>query len=297
VSDYSLVPVDYPPDFENVSLVPVEHDPFIEDDEAQQAQTQQAQAQQAQTPPAPPQNQPQQPPAGVSRLYVGRPPNSTQSSAPSSGSTPQPTAPTASPDTPLPANERQSGDMPGSAPGSRVSTQIAAKIAELATDFYNQSVLKPARDLREMGHDLVTDPAYFLHAIGPSLVGLGMGAPAARAGSIGGAGRAKEIQDVIDETAQKFRTTAIHQHHPWPMYLGGAVKQELVSLPKSLHIEFHRGLDKRLPKQRGKAYYASQGPAERQQALEQLAVYIKEFDAKHGTKLYDALLRNGFPVP
>jgi len=43
--DYSLVPVDYQPDFGDYSLVPVDHDPFAADGAAQQAQIQYAQAQ------------------------------------------------------------------------------------------------------------------------------------------------------------------------------------------------------------------------------------------------------------
>jgi hypothetical protein len=39
------------------------------------------------------------------------------------------------------------------------------------------------------------------------------------------------------------------------------------------------------------------GPAEKEQALQELAAYTKNFDAKHGTKLDDALLKNGFPAP
>jgi hypothetical protein len=39
--DYSLVPVDYQPDFDDYSLVPVDYDPFPEDGLAQQAQFQQ----------------------------------------------------------------------------------------------------------------------------------------------------------------------------------------------------------------------------------------------------------------
>ncbi len=66
---------------------------------------------------------------------------------------------------------------------------------------------------------------------------------------------------------------------------------------QSLHCEFYRGLDKELPKRFGTAYYASLGPIERQQTLQTLATYTKNFDTKHGTKLYDALLRNGFPAP
>jgi len=53
--DYSLVPVDYQPDFDDYSLVPVDYDPFAADGVAQQSQIQQAQAQ--------PQGSPQQQPA------------------------------------------------------------------------------------------------------------------------------------------------------------------------------------------------------------------------------------------
>jgi hypothetical protein len=43
--DYTLVPVDYQPDFGDYSLVPVDHDPFAEDGVAQPSQLQYAQAQ------------------------------------------------------------------------------------------------------------------------------------------------------------------------------------------------------------------------------------------------------------
>jgi hypothetical protein len=56
---YTLVPVDYQPDFDGYSLVPVDYDPFPADGTTQQAQIQQAQAQ------APPQGSPQQQPATV----------------------------------------------------------------------------------------------------------------------------------------------------------------------------------------------------------------------------------------
>jgi len=59
--DYPLVPVDYQPDFDDHSLVPVGHDPFAEDGVAQQAQFQLAQAQPQQQPAA----GPDQPDAGV----------------------------------------------------------------------------------------------------------------------------------------------------------------------------------------------------------------------------------------
>jgi hypothetical protein len=63
---YSLVPVDYQPDFDDYSLVPVDYDPFAADGPAQQAQFQQAQAQ--------PQGPPQQPPAtGAGQPDAGAP--------------------------------------------------------------------------------------------------------------------------------------------------------------------------------------------------------------------------------
>jgi hypothetical protein len=66
--DYSLVPVDYQPDFDGYTLVPVDHDPFAEDGPAQQAQIQQGQAQ------ARPQGSPQQPPAtGAGQPDAGAP--------------------------------------------------------------------------------------------------------------------------------------------------------------------------------------------------------------------------------
>ena len=66
--DYSLVPVDYQPDFGDYSLVPVDHNPFAEDGVTQQAQIQQAQAQ------AQPQGSPQQQPAtGTGQPDAGAP--------------------------------------------------------------------------------------------------------------------------------------------------------------------------------------------------------------------------------
>jgi hypothetical protein len=43
--NYSLVPVDYQPDFSDYSLVPVDYDPFAADGVAQQSRIQLAQAQ------------------------------------------------------------------------------------------------------------------------------------------------------------------------------------------------------------------------------------------------------------
>ena|ERR1700722_1967817 len=63
---YSLVPVDYQPDFDGYSLVPVDYDPFAADGVTQQAQIQQAQAQ----PQGPPQ---QQPATGAGQPDAGAP--------------------------------------------------------------------------------------------------------------------------------------------------------------------------------------------------------------------------------
>ena len=71
MDDVSLVPVEHQPDFENVSLVPVDHDPFSADGVTQQAPSQQAQSEPAQPPP-------QQPATGVERLYVGPAAKNTQ---------------------------------------------------------------------------------------------------------------------------------------------------------------------------------------------------------------------------
>src|ERR1700679_3344516 len=64
--DYSLVPVDHQPDFDDHSLVPVDYDPFAADGVAQQSQIQQAQAQ----PQGPPQ---QQPATGAGQPDAGAP--------------------------------------------------------------------------------------------------------------------------------------------------------------------------------------------------------------------------------
>jgi hypothetical protein len=65
---YTLVPVDYQPDFEDFWLVPVDYNPFPEDGLAQQAQFQQPP-----TPTPPAQPHPQQPPTGAGQPDAGMP--------------------------------------------------------------------------------------------------------------------------------------------------------------------------------------------------------------------------------
>jgi hypothetical protein len=71
----------------------------------------------------------------------------------------------------------------------------------------------------------------------------------------------------------------------------------LVPLPKSIHDVYHSGLDKILPRQKGTQYYEQLDGLARQQMYRDLADYTKAFDAKYGTKLYDAMLKEGFPAP
>ena len=88
--NYTLVPVDHQPDFDDHSLVPVDYDPFAEDGGTQLAQVRPAQAQQTQSQPTQPlpQSQPlppslPQPPAmGVGRLGAGASANSAQATTP-----------------------------------------------------------------------------------------------------------------------------------------------------------------------------------------------------------------------
>jgi RHS repeat-associated protein len=60
---------------------------------------------------------------------------------------------------------------------------VADTIASAASDFYNQTIRQFGRDIAGYVSDLVNDPAYFLHAIGPTLAGLGMSVPAGGAGA------------------------------------------------------------------------------------------------------------------
>jgi len=210
MDDYSLVPVDHQPDFENVSLVPVDYDPYAAAGVAPPVPIQ----------PQPAQNQPTAngpDPAQTSGPAVSAP--TAAASDPVQPNNPSP-APTSSSGPPTLANQQQPGDVSAVGPGS--GGLVPAKIAELGSDFYNQSILKPLRDLRAMGHDLITDPAYFLHAVGPSLVGLGMSAPAARVGSVGVAERAKEIHNVLDAIARRMRTTAVLETDAGRIVAGGS---------------------------------------------------------------------------
>lgn len=64
----------------------------------------------------------------------------------------------------------------------------ADTIKSAANDFYNQSIVKPANDIAGYAHDLVNDPAYFLHASGPTVAGPGMSIPTTVVGTPAAAG-------------------------------------------------------------------------------------------------------------
>ncbi len=90
--------------------------------------------------------------------------------------------------------------------------------------------------------------------------------------------------------------TEVRFHHPFPQYLGGRFQQLLEPLPKNLHDAYHSGLDKILPRQiRGAAteYYGSLSAAEKVANLNKLKEYTQAFDKIHGTKLWEAAVREG----
>ena len=116
---YTLVPVDYQPDFGDYTLVPVDYDPFAADGVAQQWRIQQAQAQ----PQGPPQQQPAtgagQPDAGAPAAGGG-PSGSVGGGIGAPGGAPNPTldqgaakaAPVGSPANPTPTDSPTSNGGP-----------------------------------------------------------------------------------------------------------------------------------------------------------------------------------------
>jgi hypothetical protein len=291
MADYSLVPVDYQPDFSNISLVPVDHDPFSAAGIGEQA-------------PAQPGGPPQQLASGVGQPAVGPPVNNVQT--------------VASGESYHPDSESANGVLASYSPFNPSATPKFTPgnpAVDWSRNFQPSGELKPAtytptQRIGNLAADalmgLGMEP-YFANDL-TSRVGNVLGlTPLGVAGSaldLIDAKRRDDLAGVLEAAAGMIpsakgaaRGVAEELHHAWPKYLGGAVKQELVSLSKSLHYAFHSGLDARVPKQRGTAYYESLGPAEKQQALQELATYTKNFDAEHGTKLYDALLKNGFPAP
>jgi hypothetical protein len=104
---------------------------------------------------------------------------------------------------------------------------------------------------------------------------------------------AREAAGASELASQK--ALAERMYHGWAKYLGGAEKQDLVPLEKWLHDAYHRGLNVILARRKGTKYYESLTGAAREAMYRDLAKYTKEFDAKFGTKIYEAMLKEGFP--
>jgi hypothetical protein len=306
MADFSLVPVDYQPDFDDFSLVPVDHDPFGDSGGIVQPAQTPTQTAPAQTQPAQalPQSLPQQPATGteVSQSDIGMPGVDSQST--NEGESWDPDSENSSravstqPNQTVPIS--QSGKLPVDPERLRQFGELkmatftpTQQIGYLAADALMALGMKPyfANDLTSRFGNVLNLTPLGLAGSALDLIDAKRrddlpGVLTAAAGMIPGAkGAARGVAE------------AIERHHPWSKYLGGAVKQELVALPRSLHLQFHRELDEVLPRSKGTAFYKSRSPTERQEDLQQFAKHTKEFDAKHGTKLYDALLKNGFPAP
>jgi hypothetical protein len=83
------------------------------------------------------------------------------------------------------------GQQPNNVLTSRPATSA---IGSALDDFYQQTILKPGRDIAGYFNDAINDPAYFVHAISPSLGGLGpiVGqVPAGARGLMGAVGLAR----------------------------------------------------------------------------------------------------------
>jgi RHS repeat-associated protein len=83
-------------------------------------------------------------------------------------------------------------------------------------------------------------------------------------------------------------------HHPWPKYLGGAVKQQLSNIDRTLHRAYHTGLDRLFPRTAPAGTYRNLTGEARQAMLNRLGTYTRQFDRQYGTNLYDAMNRPGF---
>jgi hypothetical protein len=96
------------------------------------------------------------------------------------------------------AEESEGADQPGftqqaQAPASSSSSPAASAISSVLGDLYRQTILQPIKDIPGYVNDAIHDPAYFAHAIGPSLGGLGpivSQLPAAVKGAMGAVGLA-----------------------------------------------------------------------------------------------------------
>ncbi|HEX5244559.1 MAG TPA: hypothetical protein VFW23_14950, partial [Tepidisphaeraceae bacterium] len=89
----------------------------------------------------------------------------------------------------------QTVQAPGQHPNDiSTSSPASSAIGSALDDFYRQTILQGAKDVTGYASDAIHDPLYFLHAIGPSLGGLGPVAselPGAVKGVLGTVGLAR----------------------------------------------------------------------------------------------------------
>jgi hypothetical protein len=201
MADYSLVPVDHQPEFENVSLVSVDHNPFSDD-----GVTQRAQGQQAQTQPAQPQPRP---PAGVSEPNVGPPSNNTQASepTPSTTSTPQPPAPTQVGYNGIPQTMPPSGPTPDAVTPQQV---LQGAINQFYPGAQFSGLAQQAYQNGEYGNAI----GYGVGAVADSLLALGGGKllGAGIASLKGIAGASWPLRRALERAGQVFQTGDATHH-------------------------------------------------------------------------------------
>ena len=147
---------------------------------------------------------------------------------------------------------------------------------------------------KEAALDALDKASYFLPVFGEEkAVANGLRAAEKEGAAIlEGASNVKNIRK-CEEAAKE----AERLHHTWPKYLGGPFKQKLEALPKSIHDAYHSGLDKILPRKWSTKFYENLSSEELAVAYKKLSEYTRAFDAKYGTKLYDAMKAAGFPGP
>ena len=189
------------------------------------------------------------------------------------------------------------------APPSGGSGWLKATGNFVADSVFNAELLKQSWD--ELRHPDFSS-GMGVATYGTAMIGMAAGSIDAASNLIPGKavlegaikGGVKAMGEILVKEGGKIaEELLVRKHHSWPKYLGGALKQDLVPLSKPLHDAYHSGLDKILARQKGSSFYAKISGAARQQMYRDLADYTKAFDAKYGTKLYEAMLKEGFPKP
>ena len=128
-----------------------------------------------------------------------------------------------------------------------------------------------------------------------TIIGLGIGLAAGTSGVLAA------ILSKIPPPAPGLPIVARYAgHHASPKYLDGAALQHLARLPTNLHQLYQAGLDKILPRAWSAEFYTKLHQAADRgegQIVYLLGTYTRAFDRTHGTKIYEALVREGFPNP